>query len=55
MEDIFKSARDADVSAGTYPSAKADMELNLIEIVKAQVMYVELRYCWGGEGGNVGH
>mmetsp|Transcript_5141 Transcript_5141/g.4631 ORF Transcript_5141/g.4631 Transcript_5141/m.4631 type:complete len:986 (-) Transcript_5141:43-3000(-) len=36
VESIFKSARDTYVPANSYPTAKSDLELNLIEIVKAQ-------------------
>ena len=34
---MFLSARDRHVSATSYPSAKGDMDLNLIEIVKNQL------------------
>lgn len=38
MEAIFKAGRDAFVPASSYPSAKSDLDLNLIEIVKSQAM-----------------
>lgn len=40
VEEIFKSARDTYVPAWQYPTAKSDLALNLIEIVKAQSLVV---------------
>lgn len=37
VEQIFLAARDNYVSASSYPNAKRDLDLNLIEMVKAQL------------------
>lgn len=42
VESIFKSARDNFVSASSYPLAKEDLHLNLIEIVKTQAAMAQL-------------
>jgi hypothetical protein len=42
VEKMFMSARDNHVPAHLYPTAKGDLDLNLIELLKAQVAQMQV-------------